>query len=281
MRERNFEKSEKTYILLFTITIAILVLISSSIGIFYSDFYSAETVDWRYQSIGQDISNLIIVVPTLLISVYFMSKGSKGAKIIWCGTMITNIYSYVIYTFAVHFNFLFHIYCLILGLSLYSIIIFFKNNINENFNVWFNDKIQYKSMGIFLFIIASLFLLLWLSQSLPSALVNKTPDNIISGGLLTNPVHALDFSFYLPLMFIAAMMIFKRRNSGYILAPMMMTFAIITNINIISLMVVTMVNIHVNNIPPIIIFSILTCICIVFLLRFLNNISKNAIKKFV
>ena len=276
MTDINYQtKADKT-LLYFTVPIVILIAICSGIGIWYQDLYSRETIDWLSQTIGQDISNLFFVVPILLVFSFYASNGNKIAKIIWIGTMITNIYSYVIYCFAVHFNFLFHVYCLILGLSIYSVIYFSINNFKEDFRNWFTEKVPTKAIGNFLLIIAVIFVLLWLSQSLPGVLTNTVPESINSGGLLTNPVHALDFSFYLPLMFISAVMLIKKKTLGYLLAPMMTVFGIITNINIICLMSVSMEKTSSNNMPMIIVFSIFTIVCLGFLWLMLKNISKQS-----
>ena len=118
-------KNDKN-ILYFTIPIVILIIICSGTGIWYDKLYFRETVGWLSQCVGQDISNLFFVSPILLVSAFYASKGNKIAKIIWIGTMMINIYTYVIYSFGVHFNFLFHVYCLILGLSIFSALIFFS-----------------------------------------------------------------------------------------------------------------------------------------------------------
>jgi len=262
-------------LLYFSIPIVILMVICSSIGIWYQGLYSKETVGWLSQVTGQDISNLIFVSPILIVSAFYGSKGNKTAKIIWMGTMITNIYSYVIYTFALHFNFLFHVYCLILALSIFSALDFFIKNINENFRNWFIEKTPTKRIGIFLFVIGLMFTFLWLSDSLPAVLTNTVPESVAKDNLLINPVQALDFSFYLPLMFISSVMVIKKRVLGYLLAPMMMVFAIITNLNIISLLFVTMQKTPVNNIPIILAFCMFTMLCFAFLWTFLKHVSKS------
>ncbi len=268
-------KEDKTLLYL-TILIVILVATCSSIGIWYKQLYSKETVGLLSQCIGQDISNLFFVSPILLASAFYASKGNKIAKIIWIGTMITNVYTYVIYCFAVHFNFLFHVYCLILGLSIFSALIFFIKYINEDFKNWFAEKVPTKTIGIFLFMIASMFTILWLSDSLPAVLTNTVPENIIKDNLFTNPVQVLDFSFYLPLMFISSVMVIKKKTLGYILAPMMIVFAILTNVNIICLTVVTMQKTSSTNISMIIGCCIFAFICICFLYSFLKNISESS-----
>lgn len=267
---------DDTSLLYFTIPIVILMVMCSSIGILNQSLYSKQALDWLLQTIGQDISNIFCVAPILIISAFFASKGNRNAKIIWIGTMITNIYSYVIYCFAVYFNSLFHVYCLILGLSIFSAISFFINNINEDFKSWFTEKAPTKIIGIFIFIIAFVFSIMWLSDSLPKALTNTIPESIIKDDLITNPVQALDFSFYIPLMFISSFMVIKKKALGYLLAPMMLVFDGLTAINIISLMAVTMQKTGANNLPQIIIFSILALVCIWFLYLFLKNISDSS-----
>lgn len=279
MNKNNFQLQADRHILYFTIPIIILMTICSGIGIWHQTLYSKETLDWLSQCIGQDISNMFFVVPVLLVSGIWASKGSKTAIIIWLGTMLTNIYSYVIYCFAVHFNFLFHVYCLILGLSIFSLLYFFINYINEDFKNWFNEKVPIKSVGSLLLIVAVMFIFLWLSDSLPAALRKTVPESIAKDGLLTNPIQVLDFSFFLPLMIISAISIIKKKRLGYLLAPMMIIFAIITNVNIISLTFVAMKMSISNNMPLIIIFTVFTFVCIRFLWKMLKQIqSPNVIE---
>ena len=263
-------------LLYFTIPIVILAATCSSLGIWYQKLYSKETVGWLSQCTGQDISNLICVLPILLVSAFYASKGNRTAKIIWIGTMITNVYSYVIYSFALHFNFLFHVYCLILALSIFSVINFFIENINEDFRNWFTEKAPTKIIGIFLFTIGFMFTILWLSDSLPAVLTNTVPESITKDNLLINPVQALDFSFYLPLMFISSVMVIKKKVLGYLLAPMMLVFVIITNINITCLLFVTMQKTFSNNTPIIIAFCIFTIVCLGYLWSFLKNSSESS-----
>ncbi|HZK83562.1 MAG TPA: hypothetical protein VFC58_02580 [Desulfosporosinus sp.] len=275
MNDLSSNPNNDQSLLYFTIPIVILMVTCSSIGIWVQQFYSKETVDWLSQCIGQDISNLIFVSPILIASAKYASKGHKTAKIIWIGTMITNIYSYVIYTFALHFNVLFLVYCLILGLSIFSVLNFLMNNINEDFKSWFSEKAPTKIVGILLFVIACMFTLLWLSDILPAVLTNTVPANITKDNLLINPVQALDFSFYLPLMFISSVMLIKKKVLGYLMAPMMLVFAIVTNVNIICLMVVSMQKTLSNNSPIIIAFCVFAMVCCAFLGLFLKYILKS------
>lgn len=92
---------------------------------------------------------------------------------------------------------------------------------NEDFKSWFNEKTPTKAVGSFLMVIAVVFIFLWLSDSLPAVLTGTVPESIVKDNLTTNPVQALDFSFFLPLMITAAISLIKKKSLGYLLAPMM------------------------------------------------------------
>ena len=259
----------------FTIPIAILVAICSGTGLLDPSLYAKETPNWFAQCLGQDIANLAFVLPALLLSAFFAAKGNKAAKIIWAGIMITNIYSYMIYCFAVHFNYLFHFYCLVLGLSIYAVICFAVQNRGSDCKGWFKPATKRMPASVTLILIGVLFSLLWLSETIPAILTKSVPEVITNAALPTNPVFVLDFSFYLPLLFISAVLLIKKSNLGYFLAPMMLMFSIITNVNIISLTCVDAVYNHSDQTQMLLVFSVFAIACAVVLAFFLKNIAKS------
>ena len=261
-------------ILNFTLPIVILMVITSSIGIWYQKIYIGETTAWLSQSVGQDIANLFFMVPVLLISSILASKNYRRAKLIWAGAMVTNIYAFAIYCFALHFNFLFLAYCAVLGLSVYSLLYFGRNHFKEDFAGWFSQKVPTKSIGVFLIVIAGLFLTLWLSIDIPATINNKASQEIVKNGLMINPVHVLDYSFYLPLTIISGILIIKKKSPGYFLAPVVLVFSICTNVNIISLTVVGYYKNVVETLNLVFIFLLITLICLLFLWLSLRAISQ-------
>lgn len=271
MKERT---ERQNYFLYFTLPIVLLILICSGIGILKPDFYKRETADWLAQCVGQDFSNVFFVVPILLITSFLSERGNRIAKIIWAGTMITNIYSYVLYSFDVHFNELFHFYCIILGLSVYSLLVFGAKHFRLDFKAWFEQKTPVKVVGVFLLVIAVAFYFLWLSQSLPAVITGGVPTSVAGDALPTNPVHALDYSFFLPLIVIAGVLIIRKNRLGYFLAPMMLVFTLITNVNIISLTLVTMVKSGVNGLPLVGAFTVFSLICLFFMVVYLRKIKR-------
>lgn len=231
-------KISKMYMWL-SVIIAFLVLIASSAGIFIESIYAHETLSWAIQSIGQDIANMLIAIPTLLIATYFVYKQSVKAFLVWIGVLICLMYAYVIYAFDIHFNSLFLVYVAILGLSFYT---FFGSILHINldsFQVYFSENTRARPVSVFLLLVAVLFALLWLGEDIPAILTGKIPQTVVDSGLLTNPVHALDLAFTLPGMFLTAILLWRKNRVGYLFAIPFLVFNIITGAIILASFIVS------------------------------------------
>jgi hypothetical protein len=206
--------------------IAFLVLIASGAGLFLKGTYARETTSYAIQSVGQDIENIVAAV-ALLITVYFVSKGSVRAFLVWIGILLALIYSYVIYAFAVHFNSLFLVYVAILGLSFYTLVgSLFRLHL-DSLQPYFAANTKAKPVSVFLLLVAIQFYLQWLSEDIPALLAGKIPQTVTENGLLTNPVHVLDLGFLLPAMIITAILLWRRKLLGYILAVPLLVFSVL------------------------------------------------------
>lgn len=158
--------------------------------------------------------------------------------LIWSGVIFYLVYSYVIYCFSLHFNFLFLVYCFILGLSFYSFIYFIMSNINEPITDGYNINVPIKTTSIFFIIIAIIFYSLWLTEIISTLIKNEIPKSITDNGTVTNPVHLLDLSIVLPLLFITAILLLKKKLLGFLLAPAMLVFCILMSLAIGGMVIV-------------------------------------------
>ena len=230
--------NQNKIILLLSLPIAILATIVSYAGLFFPDTYAKETANWAAQAVAQDIIDLFLIIPFLLITSWLAFKKSRIALLFWGGVLIYLIYTFVLYCFAVHFNQLFIVYCLLLGLSFYAFLYFLLSQIKDPIVGWFSEKVPVKTVGIYLIILSGLFYLLWLSEIIPAIFSNATPATIIETGLLVNPVHALDLSVVLPGFMIVGILLLKKNPLGLLLAPAVLTFCILMDITIGTLMIV-------------------------------------------
>jgi len=257
-----------------SLPLSVLVIIASYFGVFIENTYSRETLTLSAQGIGQDIVNLFIISPLLLITSFLAYKKNKAALFIWSGAIFYLIYSYAIYTFAIHFNSLFIVYCFILGLSFYSFMYFILSQINEPVIDWYNSNIPIKTISVFLIVIAILFYFLWLSEIIPALIKNEIPKSITENGILTNPVHVLDLSIVLPGLLITAIFLLKKKSLGFLLAPAMLMFCILMSLAISGMVIAMRMKGIESDVSLTIVFGVITLMSTIILVMFLKNIKK-------
>lgn len=233
-------KREKSNRLILRLALPLMVLLaaSSSWGIFIKDFYAAETYNWQVQSRGQDWIDLLLITPAFIVTSILAYRENKAALLVWGGVVLYLIYTFTIFSFSVHFNSMFVVYCVILGLSFYAFIYFVYVILKSDY---INDRLisnsLSKAMGIYFISVSCIFYLLWLSEVIPAMINNDTPQTIIDASLPTNPVHVLDLAVVLPGIFVTGFQVLKRRSIGFVLAPVVLTFFILMDLTIAMLIV--------------------------------------------
>jgi hypothetical protein len=230
-----FHKNQTISILSFTL--AGLLIFSSSVGLFSENFYSKETANWQAQSIGQDMIDLFLVVPSLILTA-LLARRKLLFLFIWAGVVSYVVYTFLIFCFSVHFNQLFIIYCFVLGLSVYSLVYFLTSLMRRLPGVDVTKTTAIKITGIYFLVISIGFYLLWLSEIFSALAEHKLPDSLAEAGLITNPVHVIDLSVCLPAIFITGFFILKKKTLGYLMGIVTLSFLILMNITIGSLIVI-------------------------------------------
>ena len=211
--------------------ISILVLTVSAIGI-SEDLYVEESSSWRLQCYGQDLVDLVLITPCLMISALLMLKGRLIGRLTWPGIILYLIYTFVIYCFDVHFNYFFIEYCTVLGLSIYSLAYFLYGHRQTGKRDFQYSSKWIKAVAFYLMLTGGMFYFLWLSEILPAVLSHTSPNDLAKLNLATNPVHVLDLSFLLPLFIITAILLFRKRQLGLKLAASLLVFSVLMDATI-------------------------------------------------
>jgi hypothetical protein len=257
----NFKK-----LVLLTLPLAVLIALSSILGILVEDIYSKEVPEYAAQGVGQDIINLFVVMPVLLIAAILIQKGSRLWQFVWLGTLIYTVYSYAVYCFGVHFNALFLVYIGILGLSFYLLMGFLISLDAEEFKSWFDDKTPVKMTSTFLIIVAGLFYLIWLKDIVPPLIDGKVPELVKEYNLPTNPIHVMDLAIALPGVMISAMLLRKKHALGYVLAPSFIIFIVVMAIAIGGIVAVTIYKGFEGDLSLSVVFALIAAIsCVIFI----------------
>jgi hypothetical protein len=208
-----------------------LMSLVSAAGLFSNEVYMYEHVSWAAQGFGQDIVNLGVVFPALIITSFLIKKGSERAILVWLGLVVYMAYSYVLYAFFMHFGPWFLVYIAVLGISFYTLV----GSIIELVNQGNGVRGARKGPSIYLFANGFIFATLWLIEIISSSWKGEVPKSATDVGLWINPVQVMDLAFLLPAMIMTSIWLWQRKNIGYLFAVPMMIFSVTMAAAIISM----------------------------------------------
>ena len=263
-----------------SVLVAVLVLLASGAGLLLTSTYARETASWAVQGIGQDIVNLVAAL-ALLITASLVNKGSVKAFLVWSGVLLYLIYAYVIYAFDVHFNRLFLVYVAILGLSVYALVSLVIHLRLDELKASFSATSKARAVSVFLLVLGILFYLLWFSEEIPALLTGQIPPSVTTANLPTNPVHVLDLGLYLPAMIITAVLLWRRKLVGYLLAGPLLVFSILTGTAILAIFLVMSTRGMPTSIAVEAFFAIIIVVSLVLSVLYVREVKEQAGVPFV
>jgi hypothetical protein len=211
---------------------ALLATAGSVIGLAVARIYAGLTPAFLPQALAQDIANLTIAAPALLVLAALALRGSLRAYLLWLGVLTFTIYNYIIYTFSIPFGPLFLLWVAVLGMCIYALIGGITSVDHRAVAAHCTSRRAVAVVAWALIAIAILFGLLWLSEDVPALLAGVRPQSLTDMALPTNPVHILDLAFFLPAVMATGVLLVKRRPLGYTIAPALIVFLILTGVPI-------------------------------------------------
>src|SRR5664280_1596873 len=211
---------------------ALLAIVGSVIALAVSSIYSGLTPAFLPQALAQDIANLALASPALLILAALALRGSLRAYLLWLGVLTFTVYNYVIYAFSIPFGPLFLLWVAVLGLCIYALIGGLTAVDHVAVAERFASRRAVTVVAWFLIVEAALFVALWLSQDVPALLAGTRPQSLVDMGTPTNPIHVLDLGFFLPAVIATGVLLLRRIPLAYTLAPMMIVFLLLTGVPI-------------------------------------------------
>jgi hypothetical protein len=254
-----------------TILLADLVVAAGVAGIFVPAVYANEAVSWAAQGVGQDLVNVLFVVPALLLTAFYIGRGSKRAAVVWQGLLVYLIYSYLLYSFFMHFNVLFLIYVGILGLSVH-LLIASATATEFQFVASRISHTSRRAAGTFLLAASLLFTLQWLGEVIGALAAGTAPRSAQEVGFTVNPVHVIDLALILPAMIIAAVLLWRDRPRGVRYATALLVFMAVMGISILGMFYMMDERGLAVAAAPVVIMSIMVLISAFFAARLLRAV---------
>ena len=256
-----------------TVAIALLVAVTAVAGLYWPATYARETPYSRAGGYASDIVDLFLVLPVLLISGIKGYRGSVPARLVWLGTQGYLLYNFVIYAFGVHFNALFLVYGATLGLCLYATVFSVRFIPLEQIAQAYGPRALRKTIAIVFLVLAIQTAAFDLREDIAATLVGRVPQSVIDATTPVNFIHVLDLVFLLPALCITAILLLRRKASGYALAPIFLSLLAIMSMELVSILAV-MARKGFGTSLPMIIFFIVLGVGFVILLGFYFSLVK-------
>ncbi|MEL7531149.1 MAG: hypothetical protein AAFN10_07585 [Bacteroidota bacterium] len=207
-----------------TLPLLLLLGLEAYWGAFSSGTYQAEVAS-RTQQLGfLDRLNLFVVLPLLGLSLWQIHRHKAVWILSFGGLVFYSLYQGFLYAFGLHFNRLFLLYCLHLGLSFYLFVYFIRKAARLEISDLFRENAPLKLIGGFLILAALLFYTLWLTELIPALRNASLPRSVAAHSLLVNPRHVLDLGIVLPSMLVAGILLIRRHGMGYLVSGIFLIY---------------------------------------------------------
>lgn len=172
-----------------------------------------------------------VTVPILVASMLFAKRGS-AAILGWIGALGSIAYQAVLFLFATPFNSFFFLYVALGSLAIWSLVALLPRIEVERLAGAFEPRTPTRAVAAYLVINVALFLALWLRATVPAVLSSEPPVFLEGTGMTTGPVQILDLGFTLPLMAVAAILLWRRRPWGFVLTGGLLVMLAIETLSI-------------------------------------------------
>jgi len=218
--------------LLLSIAGAALAIAGSLLALADQQVYDKLSAAFLPQALAQDLVNLFVASPAILILALLALRGSLGAYVLWLGSLLFTAYNYVIYAVAIPFGSLFLLWVAVLGMALFALLGGAAVIDRGELLARYRDRRTATVAGWALLVIAVLFGALWLSEDVPALLAGSTPASLVEQGVITNPVHVLDLAFFLPATVLVAAAWLRGSGRAAAFGPAFLAFLLLTGLPI-------------------------------------------------
>jgi hypothetical protein len=208
------EKKEKGHENRIAVLLICLTAAASAAGLFIPGMYRdkpAFILAWT----GNDIITLFVVLPVFAAAAYFALKGSLTALLLRTAAMAYLLYNYAFYLFGAALNPLFFVYTSILTLSIYGLVISVPSLLIKPLGKYIPKKLPANLISAYLVLVGLILTLAESSQVVNYYLTGEPPA-------APSLIFALDLTLIVPNCALAAYLLWRRTNWGFLLAFIML-----------------------------------------------------------
>jgi hypothetical protein len=240
--------------------------------------YGRETPSLFNAGIAQDLVNLFLVAPLMLILTVHASQGRRRSWLCLIGFLAFTAYNYAIYAFSIHFGPLFLLWVAVFGLSLFAAAGSLAALLRPDVEATFPDQ-PVRLPAWFLIAMAAMFALLWMSQIVPDLLARRASTSAAIWDVPTDPVHVLDLAIFLPAVCASGVLLLRRHRIGYASAPGALIFLGLTCLPILVIPFVTQARGGTPNWDILLPIGVICAATLAVLWRFLHAVRPDRVAK--
>lgn len=240
------------------------------ISLYQKGVYARDSVSMASQAIAQDIVTVVLGIPILVIALLLTMKEKKKGMILLTGTAGYFLYTYTSYAFLVTYNYLYLVYVALMTSSFFLFFLCMMNLSKIKLKEQFTERFPRKSLPVFFDITGFMIGMMWLGRIVPTIFSGTAPEGLEQYSTLG--IQTLDLGFVVPACFLAAYLLRKGKQWGYLLA-MVLTVKAITMTAAVSAMTILM---HLNGVSVSlmekVLFPTLFLICTIFMVKILKSL---------
>ena len=204
-----------------TITILVLSVVSSLLGLFRPGHYRGEQV-LIPQYYAEDLVILVVAVPVLAVALWYAMDGSRPGRLVWLGALAYMTYMWSTTALQVAFNEFFLGYVALFALSLFTLVGGLVTTDATSLQRALEGRISRGLYSAILLFIAVALAALWLSDLVPPTIQGTTPTIVEEVGEQVTVSHVLDLGVVVPSLVIASGWLWQGRDWGYVCAGVLL-----------------------------------------------------------
>jgi hypothetical protein len=181
---------------------------------------------------GTALVALFVAVPILAVSTALVARGALRPVISWLGAAAYLLYNAVLFLLMTPFNRLFLLYAAMFALAFWTLVLVLRAIDVPTFARRYAPSFPPRALAAYMGLVAVLNAGAWLNSVIPALLSSKPPAFLEGTGLITNPIYVQDLSFWIPLMAVSAVLLWRRQAWGFVLVGTMLVFGFIESVSI-------------------------------------------------
>lgn len=179
-----------------------------------------------------DLVTLVVVVPGLAIGLIGIRRGSSRAVLLWLGMLAATVYTYAYYVFEGAMSDAFLLHVALFSVSLFALIFGLSAVEVDAVAERFSPRTPRRWISGFLAVLALALGGMWIAASVQFALTGQVPAGsaLVETDSLVRLGIALDLALLVPSYALAAVLLWRRRPWGYVLAGMLLVSGVVHQI---------------------------------------------------